>query len=147
MCLVISSGAMLQSAKSLFCKTNGQRIATRGGIDGVQCQNLSDLKSICTVAGTAPDASCGSVAHSVCKVDAFDPLCYGNTNYDDVRAAACESDPSVSSSCPVVNVCLDNPFDAVCIGDNDYDADRESICRTGSNEPHCLDIIIRGLRC
>ena len=70
-----------------------------------------------------------------CDEYPFDRLCTGNTDYDDARANACESDPTVSLDCPVVpaapvaDVCLDNPFGPTC-ADSDYNNARKDLAKT-----------------
>ncbi len=134
--VTVSKAVILQDKRAVDCRD--------GNVDSSQCQALNAEKARCTGA-VFSDASCSAVTHSVCKADAFDPLCVDNTDYDVARATACEADPSVSSDCPVapvvdveeegtelevtVNVCLSNPFDSTCVG-LQYDINRTTLITT-----------------
>ncbi|MCA8833453.1 MAG: hypothetical protein K8953_00080, partial [Proteobacteria bacterium] len=181
--VTVSKTVVLQDKRAVDCRD--------GLIDRSQCQTLNSEKQRCTGAAFS-DAICSAVTYSVCKADAFDPLCgekenfagvyfnersevcfedpnnpncigasghiavvcseypfdrlcTGNADYDDARANACEANPSVSSSCPVVggvkpkekgtglevtvNVCLNNPFDSTCVGVQ-YDIPRTTLIST-----------------
>ena len=169
--VTVSKTVILQDKRAEDCRT--------GSIDRALCQNLSVQKQRCAGAAFSTDAICSAVAYSVCKADAFDPLCGekenfagvyfnersevcyaepnnpnctganghvavvcneypfdrlcdGNANYENVRANACEADPSVSLDCPfvpVADVCLDNPFGPTC-ADSDYNNARKELVKT-----------------
>ncbi len=196
--VTVSKTVVLQDKRAEDCRT--------GRIDRALCQNLSVQKQRCAGAAFSTDAICSAVAYSVCKADAFDPLCgekedfqgvyfnersnvcfedpnnphckglnghvavvcseypfdrlcTGNTDYDDARATACETDPTVSASCPVApaapvaDVCLDNPFGPTC-ADSDYNNARKELAKTcaiqavtGAVTSACNTIITEALPC
>ena len=196
--VTVSKTVVLQDKRAEDCRT--------GRIDRALCQNLSVQKQRCAGAAFSTDAICSAVAYSVCKADAFDPLCgekedfqgvyfnersnvcfadpnnphckgasghvavvcseypfdrlcTGNTDYDDARASACETDPTVSASCPVApavpvaDVCLDNPFGPTC-ADSDYNNARKELVKTcaiqavtGAVTSACDTIIAEALPC
>ena len=125
--VTVSKTVVLQDKRAVDCRD--------GNIDRAQCQTLNSEKQRCTGAAFS-DASCSAVAYSVCKADAFDPLCGEKENFAGVyfneRSEVCFEDPN-NPNCSGANghvavVCSEYPFDRLCTGNTDYDDARANAC-------------------
>ena len=125
--VTVSKTVVLQDKRAVDCRD--------GNIDRAQCQTLNSEKQRCTGAAFS-DASCSAVAYSVCKADAFDPLCGEKENFAGVyfneRSEVCFEDPN-NPNCTGLNghvavVCSEYPFDRLCTGNTDYDDARADAC-------------------
>ena len=125
--VTVSKTVVLQDKRAVDCRD--------GNIDRAQCQTLNSEKQRCTGAAFS-DASCSAVAYSVCKADAFDPLCGEKENFAGVyfneRSEVCFEDPN-NPNCTGLNghvavVCSEYPFDRLCTGNADYDDARANAC-------------------
>ncbi len=126
--VTVSKTVVLQDKRAEDCRT--------GRIDRALCQTLNSEKQRCTGAAFTTDASCSAVAYSVCKADAFDPLCGEKEDlagvYFSERSNVCYEDPN-NPNCKGANghvavVCSEYPFDRLCTGNADYDDARANAC-------------------
>ena len=126
--VTVSKTVILQDKRAEDCRT--------GSIDRALCQNLSVQKQRCAGAAFSTDAICSAVAYSVCKADAFDPLCGEKENFAGVyfneRSEVCYAEPN-NPNCTGLNghvavVCSEYPFDRLCTGNTDYDDARADAC-------------------
>ena len=126
--VTVSKTVILQDKRAEDCRT--------GSIDRALCQNLSVQKQRCAGAAFSTDAICSAVAYSVCKADAFDPLCGEKENFAGVyfneRSEVCYAEPNnpncTGASGHVAVVCSEYPFDRLCTGNTDYDDARADAC-------------------
>ena len=126
--VTVSKTVVLQDKRAEDCRT--------GSIDRALCQNLNVQKQRCTGAAFSTDAICSAVAYSVCKADAFDPLCGEKENFAGVyfneRSEVCYAEPNnpncTGASGHVAVVCSEYPFDRLCTGNTDYDDARADAC-------------------
>ena len=126
--VTVSKTVVLQDKRAEDCRT--------GRIDRALCQNLSVQKQRCAGAAFSTDAICSAVAYSVCKADAFDPLCGEKEDFQGVyfneRSDTCFEDPNnphcKGLSGHVAVVCSEYPFDRLCTGNADYDDARANAC-------------------
>ncbi len=125
--VTLSKAVVLQDKRARDCRD--------GVIDNSQCQTLNSEKQRCTGAAFS-DASCSAVTYSVCKADAFDPLCGEKENFGGVyfneRSYVCEKDPN-NPNCTgtgghIAVVCNEYPFDRLCTGNTNYDGARAKAC-------------------
>ncbi len=126
--VTVSKTVILQDKRAEDCRT--------GRIDRALCQNLSVQKQRCAGAAFSTDVICTSVANSVCKADAFDPLCGEKEDFQGAyfseRSYVCYEDPN-NPNCKGANghvavVCSEYPFDRLCTGNADYDDARANAC-------------------
>ncbi len=125
--VTVSKTVVLQDKRAEDCRT--------GRIDRALCQNLSVQKQRCTGAAFS-DAICSAVTHSVCKADAFDPLCGEKEDvlgvYFSERSNVCFDQPNnphcTGRNGHVAVVCSEYPFDRLCTGNADYDDARANAC-------------------
>ncbi len=112
--VTVSKTVVLQDKRAEDCRT--------GRIDRALCQNLSVQKQRCAGAAFSTDAICSAVAYSVCKADAFDPLCGEKEDFQGVyfneRSNVCFEDPN-NPNCTGTNghvavVCSEYPLDRLC---------------------------------
>ncbi len=131
--VTVSKTVVLQDKRAEDCRT--------GRIDRALCQNLSVQKQRCTGAAFSTDKICTSVANSVCKADAFDPLCGEKDDvqgaYFSERSYVCYEDPKnphcTGRNGHVAVVCSEYPFDRLCTGNTDYDDARANACEANPN--------------
>ncbi len=131
--VTVSKTVVLQDKRAEDCRT--------GRIDRALCQNLSVQKQRCAGAAFSTDAICSAVAYSVCKADAFDPLCGEKEDFQGVyfneRSNVCFEDPNnphcKGASGHVAVVCSEYPFDRLCTGNADYDDARANACEADPN--------------
>ena len=139
--VTVSKTVILQDKRAEDCRT--------GSIDRALCQNLNVQKQRCTGAAFG-DAICSAVTHSVCKADAFDPLCGEKENFAGVyfneRSDICYEQPN-NPNCPGTNghiavVCNEYPFDRLCDGNADYENVRANACDANPNvSPNCPVVV------
>ncbi|MCA8833471.1 MAG: hypothetical protein K8953_00170, partial [Proteobacteria bacterium] len=126
--VTVSKTVVLQDKRAEDCRT--------GRIDRALCQNLSVQKQRCAGAAFSTDAICSAVTYSVCKADAFDPLCGEKEDFQGVyfneRSNVCFDEPNnphcKGASGHVAVVCSEYPFDRLCTGNADYDDARANAC-------------------
>ncbi len=113
--VTLSKTVILQDKRARDCRD--------GVIDRSQCQILNSEKQRCTGAQFS-DVSCSAVTYSVCKADAFDPLCGEKENFAGVyfneRSDVCYEQPNnpycTGTNGHVAVVCSEYPFDRLCAG-------------------------------
>ena len=139
--VTLSKTVILQNKRAVDCRD--------GLIDRSQCQNLNVQKQRCAGAAFG-DAICSAVTHSVCKADAFDPLCGEKENFAGVyfneRSHVCFEDPN-NPNCTGANghiavVCNEYPFDRLCDGNANYENVRANACEVNPNvSPNCPVVV------
>ncbi len=143
--VTLSKAVVLQDKRAEDCRT--------GRIDRALCQNLNVQKQRCAGAAFSTDAICSAVAYSVCKADAFDPLCGEKDNFAGVyfseRSNVCYEDPKnphcTGRNGHVAVVCSEYPFDRLCTGNANYDIPRETACRAGTATTRQCGNIVAGV--
>ena len=140
--VTLSKTVILQNKRAVDCRD--------GLIGRSQCQNLNVQKQRCAGAAFSTDSICSAVTHSVCKADAFDPLCGEKENFAGVyfneRSHVCFEDPN-NPNCTGANghiavVCSEYPFDRLCDGNANYENVRANACDANPNvSPNCPVVV------